>query len=255
MFKKKPITQIVKSVPITLLLAVLACQESKPKPVKLDSALQNHFQLITEGKTGSARVQLRQFMEKQGESSHALFLMGLSYHNEKKYAKSVEWFTTCVQSKGSQYPNVWHFLGWSHYYLGQSAQALSCFETYLRHAPDEPDSLFALGLIAMEKGEFASAKKLFLAAMKNAESNNDIQAKVKSRLADVFVEEGNRERAIELYQDAVKQNPDLYEAWYRLTKVLQRVGKRDDSAIALQQFNRSRKRVRPELETTTEFPE
>ena len=57
-------------------------------------------------------------------------------------------------------------------------------------------------------------------------------------------------------KQAVKLNPDLYEAWYRLSRVLHRTGQEEASEqSAMQQFILARHRVRPELDAQTRFPE
>jgi tetratricopeptide (TPR) repeat protein len=255
MFIKKQRKEVVKSVLVALLFSLFACQNEQQNEVLLDSELITYFQLIQEGSTGSARVRLRQYMDTNGESSHPLFLMGLSYHSEKRYAKSVEWFIKSVNTQNEEYAPVWHFLGWSNYYLGDIEQAKSCFEKYLEIVADEPDSLFALGLIAMDEGDFVSAKSLFCDSIEKATGNSTIQAKAKARLADVYVELGDREKAIVLYQEAVKQHADLYEAWYRLSQALRRVQRNDEALNALHQFEVARKRIRPDLYQATRFPE
>jgi len=70
-------------------LVFCACEVKDSPRVTLDSGLKTYFQLIQVGKTGSARVQLRQLMEYEGTRAQPLFLMGLSYHKEKKYTKAV----------------------------------------------------------------------------------------------------------------------------------------------------------------------
>ena len=247
--------QIFNSVLIALFLIITGCTEDQIIEVKLDSALSTHFKLIQDGKTGSVRVRLRQFMDRNGESSQSLFLMGLSYHKEKRYSKSVEWFEKSVKTEKNVYPPVWHFLGWSYYYLGNSQKSKECFDKYIKLSPNEPDSLFALGLIAMDVGDFAMSESLLNESISYAVDNAVIQAKAKARLADLAAESGNWKQAITLYEEAINQNEDLYEAWYRLSKVLLRMQKTDEAEKAFQEFQLSRRRVRPELDQTTRFPE
>lgn len=247
-----------KSVLMVLLLMVTACKQQQPEQAeqeKLVSGLKTQYDLINEGNTGSARVRLRQYMVKHGETSQPLFLMGLSYHNDKQYSKAIEWFTKSIESNGDTYSLVWHFMGWSHYYLGESEASKKSFDTFLQTENGEPDTMFALGLIAMEGGDFKEAKSIFLLVISSPIANTSIQAKAKARLADVYVELGDRQHAIVLYQEAVKQNPNLYEAWHRLATTLQRVGKNAQASIALHECTLARNRVRPDLHRTTRFPE
>ncbi|MBC8200615.1 MAG: tetratricopeptide repeat protein [Planctomycetes bacterium] len=243
-----------KTLLFALILVIAGCEQQQAD-INLDSALKTHVQLIQEGNTGSARVRLRQYMEAEGESSQTLFLMGLSYHHDKQYAKAVHWFSKAEETDGPAYPHTRHFLGWSHFYLGNIGESKANFKNYIAWKKDEPDSLFALGLIATEEGDFVQAEELLRRAIVAAASNVAIQAKAKARLADVFAEDGRWDEAIGLYQEALQQNPDLYEAWHRYGFALARIGKNDEAARAAKQCTLARRRVRPDLYQTTRFPE
>ncbi len=239
-----------------IMLSQLGCNRDQPVATKLDSALETHFLLIRDGHSGSARVRLRQFMDQNGDSSGALFLMGLSYHQDQQYSKAVEWFNKGVSSqKRDIYPPIWHFLGWSTFYLGELEQSKRAFENHLELQPDEGDSLFGLGLIAIEEGELMEAQQLFVRSIQVAPKGSPVEAKATARWADVSSEFGDWQKAIALYQDALKLNPDLYEAWYRLSRVLHRTGQEEAANEALQEFVLARQRVRPEFDFQTRFPE
>jgi tetratricopeptide (TPR) repeat protein len=255
MYYTQGISQTLKTTLIALILLISACSEESPQPKQLDAALKIHYLFIEEGKTGSARVRLRQFMEEQGESAGALFLMGFSYHKEKKYAKAVKWFTKSTSTDGEVYPPAFHFLGWGEYYLGDTGASKQAFQSFLELYPDEGDTLFALGLIATDEGDLASSQQYFERAIASGNTTEEVQAKSKARLADVFVERDEWSKAVELYEEALSHNPDLYEAWYRLSKVLLRMQKTDEAEKAFQEFQLSRRRVRPDLDQTTRFPE
>ena len=255
MLFNKRINIEAKTLLFALILMIFGCQQEQPKEINLDFALKTHVQLIQEGNTGSARVRLRQYMEAEGESSQPLFLMGLSYHHDKQYAKAVDWFFRAVEANGEVYPHTWHFLGWSHFYLGNIVQSKANFQNHVAWKKDEPDSLFALGLIAMEEGDLPQAERFLHAAIAAAVDDVATQAKAKARLADVLTEDGRWDEAIALYKDAVQQNPDMYEAWHRFSFALQRIGKVDEASRAAQQCELARRRVRPDLYHSTRFPE
>ena len=51
-------------------------------------------------------------MEQHGESSDALFLMGLSYHQGRQYSKALEWFRKGISvNNGEIYPPNMAFFG------------------------------------------------------------------------------------------------------------------------------------------------
>ena len=247
-------TQICLFLAFTLNLA--ACEKPDPEPVKLDFGLKTHIQLIQDGKTGSARVQLRQLMENAGESAQPLFLMGLSYHKEKRYTKGVEWFEKAAsfESIADCYPPTWHFLGWSYYYLGDVEKAQKAFGQFLVLHPDEGDSLFALGLLAMEAGNSIEAERLYSRSITAQKGNPRGQAKAIARLGDVHKVVGNLEGAKEQYLLAVKLDPDLYEAWYHLSTIQYRLNEKKLSVFALEQSKQAKERVL-QSRHQTRFPE
>jgi len=254
-FLNRPI-QRSKSCFIALILLFGGCQDEQPSQVKLDSVLKTHFSLIQNKQLGAARVRLRQHMDNHAESSDALFLMGLSYHQDKQYSKAVDWFKKGVSTELDDiYPPTWHFLGWSYFNLGQIQKSKDAFTQHLMLHPDEEDSLFGLGLIAIEEGNLIEAKQMFLQSMQQSKLESVTQAKATARCGDVSAELGNWQDAISLYEKAVTLNPDLYEAWYRLARALHRIGQVEASSNAMQQFALARHRIRPELDSQTRFPE
>ena len=255
MYVKHNSNPMLKTFICLIFFVVVGCEGAESAPSSLHVRLLKHRSLITEGNTGAARVRVRQYMEKYGETSHPLFLMGLSYHTEKRYAKAAEWFTKSTTDLDNPYPLAWHFLGWAQFYLGDVASAQFSFEKFLQAYPEEPDSVFALGLLAMERGELQKAEALFLTVIKLSPKNKIIRAKATARLADVMVERDEWQHAIDGYKEALQRNPDLYEAWYRYGTALKRVGKMDEAELALAHFEEARKRVRPDLYQQTRFPE
>jgi len=237
-------------------LVFCACEVKDSPRVTLDSGLKTYFQLIQVGKTGSARVQLRQLMEHEGTRAQPLFLMGLSYHKEKKYTKAVEWFekSTAFEEVQERYPPAWHFIGWSYYYLGDVEKSQIAFEQFLEFHPDESDSLFALGLLSMERGDLTQAEDFYLRSIDVREENPKGQAKAMARLGDVYVLEGSMNRAKEMYLKSVELDADLYEAWFHLSIIQNRLLEVELGAFALQQSKQARERVL-RSRYQTRFPE
>ena len=238
------------------LLMASGCDYQTTPQKELHSDLETHYLLISDGNTGSARVRLRQYMDDHGESSQPLFLMGLSYHSDKRYVKAVQWLEKSASNGDLSlaYPPTWHFLGWSQYYLGNIEKSKEAFNHYLLLNPSEGDSLFGLGLLAMEVGELNEAATLFQRSIDTQDDRPVGQAKSMVRLADVHVQQGNRFKAIPLYREALKLDSDLYEAWYHLATTLKREGHQEASNAALEMFKTTRNRVRPDLKGTR-FPE
>ena len=153
----------------------------------LDAPLSNFFGLIEDGRHGPARVRLRQWLDEHPEDSRGEFLMGLSYHQEKRYGRAIRWFDMAALHQ-PVYPPIWHFKGWSNYYMGNAPEALRAFEQHLRLDPNEGDSHFAIGLLAMEEWRLDEAERHFLKAieLQATESNRTKGvSKAKARLSEV----------------------------------------------------------------------
>jgi|TARA_B100000959_G_scaffold273576_1_gene324280 tetratricopeptide (TPR) repeat protein len=235
---------------------LLGCQDQPTEEVPLDASLNTHYSLIIAGNTGSARVRIRQYMDDRSASAQPLFLLGLSYHQEKKYTKAVEWFEKAAtfDNLEDRYPPTWHFLGWSYYYLGEVEKSKNAFNTFLTMHPKEGDSLFGLGLLAMNAGNLNEAEVLYTKSIAAQEGNSKPQAKAMSRLGDVFVLQGNVNAAQSMYMHAVELDPDLYEAWYRLATTYDR----STHAARIEQLLKKSKEAKERFyihDHVTRFPE
>ena len=230
-------------------------QAAAPIPTPpLDRELTRHFELIQNGQTGSARVRIRQWLDRHEDDSRGLFLMGLSHHQDKRYARALDWLQQATQAQPT-YPPAWHFLGWTHFYLGQTAQSRRSFEQHLQLAPAEGDSHFALGLLDLELWRLDQAEAHFNQAIKLQESlpaRAKGVSKAMARLSEIKeIRDQDQEQAIVLLKKSVQLYPDHYEAWYRLWKLLEYNAAAPDAEEARQGYFRARDRVRPR----TEFPE
>ncbi|MCH2152150.1 MAG: tetratricopeptide repeat protein [Phycisphaerales bacterium] len=228
-----------------------------PTPIPtppLDRDLSRHFKLIQNGQTGSARVRIRQWLDRHEDDSRGLFLMGLSHHQDKRYARALDWLQQATQAQPT-YPPAWHFLGWTYFYLGQTAQSRRSFEHHLQLAPAEGDSHFALGLLDLELWRLDEAEVHFNQAIKLQESQPGRAkgvSKAMARLSEIIeIRDRNQERATQLLRRSVELYPDHYEAWYRLWKLLETTADESEVEQARLGYFNARDRVRPR----TEFPE
>ena len=214
----------------------------------LDPPLSDFFGLIEDGRHGPARVRVRQWLDEHPGDSRGEFLMGLSYHQEKRYGRAIKWFDMAAIHQ-PVYPPVWHFQGWSNYYLGNAQEARRAFEQHLRLDPDEGDSHFAIGLLAMEEWRLDEAERHFTKAIElqaKESSRTKGVSKAKARLSEVVEHrDGDIEQATLLLRESVDLHPDHYEAWYRLSRLLTQQGRAEEARSAMEQFHKAKKRVRP----------
>lgn len=261
--RRKPAHGIHIKVVIAALLSVNACERPSADPPPgtastdssasvatpaLDESLSEHFKLIEEERTGPARVRIRQWLNDHPEDARGEFLMGLSYHQEKRYGRALRWFNQAVEHE-PVYPPAWHFQGWTNYYLGNAEPARLAFETHLRLDPSEGDSHFALGLLSIEEWDLDRAEIHLNKAIELQSERPDRTkgvSKAKARLSEVVEHrDGDIAQATMLLKESVELHPDHYEAWYRLSRLLEMQGRSDEAGSALEQFHMAKARVRP----------
>lgn len=234
-------------------------QNPTPKPKNtalrpLSAPLVEAFQLIRQNQTGAARIRLAKHLKQYPRDAQATFLFGLSYHREKKYAQAVPHFENAIELD-PEYFQTYHFLGWSCYYLGEPERSRRAFEAYLEHHPEEPDTEFALGLIELDADRLDEAEKRFRrsigfiakqARAKGAQADLHGLSKAHARLGELHERRGSLKEARADLETAVKLYPDNYEAFYKLYRVLVRLGEEEQATLVHQQYLAAKDRVRPE---------
>jgi tetratricopeptide (TPR) repeat protein len=224
-----------------------AAQAGQFAVAPLAGELAHVYRLIERGDTGPARIRIRNWMDTNGEDAQALFLFGLAYHHERRYATSSAWFEQSLHATPA-YPPAAHFLGWSAYYLGDSTTSSEAFRLHLSMSPDEGDSHYGLGLLALDAGELDTAHQCFTRAIELQHQQPDRIdgiSKAMVRLAELEALHGNRIAARAHLEQAVAIDPDRIEGWHRLSRCCRRLGDDEAAAEAERQHAIAIQRVRP----------
>ncbi len=206
-------------------------------PIPLGPELQAAAGLIGRQQTDSARARLQPFIEAHPDDGQAAFLLGLTYHREKRYALARPWFESAAAPAPDYHP-TYHFHGWCLYYLGDMQGARAAFDRHLAFLPGEGDSHFALGLIALDDDRLDDARQRFSRAIE-LQQNHPRRArevsKAHARLADVHIRRDELEAARDELRFATALWPQHYTAFYKLSRVLNRLGenKAADEAFRL----------------------
>ncbi|HMN95781.1 MAG TPA: tetratricopeptide repeat protein [Phycisphaerales bacterium] len=185
-----------------------------------------------------AEVALRTVLREMPGTAQAEFLLGVAIQKQKRYGEARTHFERAITLKQS-YPEVdhaFHFLGWAEYYLGDMTASRQAFEEHLRRVPDEADSVFGLGLVALEEDRTDDAEALFLRNLdmllkRGVVPRVDV-AKARARLGDVYLRLDRDADAERELISAVRFYPDAYEAWAKLARIYDRAGRTDDAAEA-----------------------
>lgn len=185
----------------------------------------------------SAEAALRGALAERKGDGQIAFLLGVAIQKQKRYADAKPYFEQALASKQSfpEVDYVFHFLGWCAYYLGDLALARDAFDEHLRRVPNEADSVFGLGVVALDDDRLDDAESAFTRAIamqeKDPKAARDV-AKAKARLGDVLVRREKLADAERVLRDAVTLYPDHYEAWAKLARVLDRLERPDEAAKA-----------------------
>jgi len=213
---------------------------SETASIPLGPELRAAADLIGRQQTDSARARLQPFIEAHPDDGKAAFLMGLTYHREKRYALALPWFESAVALEPAYHP-TYHFHGWCLYYLGDMQGARAAFDRHLAFLPAEGDSHFALGLIALDDDRLDDARQRFRRAIELQQNNprraRDV-SKAHARLADVHIRRDELEAARDELRFATALWPQHYTAFYKLSRVLNRLG---DNEAADEAFRLYRK--------------
>lgn len=204
------------------------------------------LQLIEAGRYDEARGITQRLIDKQPKSSMAFLLHGLTYHKQRRYEEAEPLFAKALELDPKNY-RARLFYGWCLYNLGKPSAAREQFEAFLAVDADYPDAHFALGLLAIERDDLDVAEQRFkqtIASAKERGAAGD-EAKARARLADVFVRRNRLEDAKRELQRSVELNADLYAAYFKLSRVLQRLGDKEGAARARRMHDEVRKRVHP----------
>lgn len=202
--------------------------------------------LIKKERYEEARRLLEPVVSEHPGWGRAKLYLGLTYHKEFKYAPARKLFEQAIKLD-PEYEQTLVFYGWSLYYLGELQASREQFEKYLKLNPEYADAIFALGLIEFDTDEIESAKQRFLLAIEISQSHSDAstESKARARLADVHIRNGALAEAKKELDRSIELKPDNYETYFKLSRVLQRLGDAEGAAAARQKHKEVRERIRP----------
>ncbi len=224
---------------------------AEPHDGRLDEALQR----ISAGDHAGGRELAERVLGERPGSARAEFVLALSFHKQKNYGRALPHFerALAIGPTFEPFATVHYFHGWCLYNLGELPRARAAFETHLGELPDEGDSHFALGLIALDEGRLDDATtRLERAIALNTErlqagdaSRRADVAKARARLAEVYLQRDELEAARNELEACVTIYPAHYTAWYKLHRVLAQLGEHELAEQALVEHDRWLARVRP----------
>jgi Flp pilus assembly protein TadD len=204
--------------------------------------------LLSSGHFEYAKNLITQVLDARPEVGRAEFFLGVALTKMKKYEDARPHLERSLQLR-QPFPeakHAHHFMGWASYHLGELGRARSDFEAHLAEVPDEPDSIFALGLIAFDEDRLDDAEKHFQKAIELQQdpkaSRRDL-AKAWIRLGDLSMRRDDPAKAEERYMTGLSYFADHYEGWAKLARSRERLGKVKEAESARNEEQRARERV------------
>ena len=194
-----------------------------------------------------AEVILRTVLGENASIGRARMLLGITVQKQKRYAAALELLDEAIAT-GQPFPEAAHgehFRGWCLYHLGHPKEAQTAFKAHVQAFPNEGDSHFGLGVIALEAGDLDAAQERLEHAIELQAPLPGRQrevAKAHARLGDVHFARSDLDVARESYHTAVIRWPDHYEAWAKLARVLDRLDRSDEAERARVEYEHALER-------------
>jgi tetratricopeptide (TPR) repeat protein len=122
------------------------------------------------------------------------------------------------------------------------------FESLLERKPDYAPAHYALGVIHLERDETGAAGERFETTVRLASEQADPQmaGRAHARLGDLHVRLDDLPRAKRELETALALFPEEAEAWFKLSRVRQRLGDEEGAEAARKRFEELRPRAGPE---------
>lgn len=206
---------------------------SYPDDPRLDVALR----MLKQGGADACFTTATTVLAERPDCDRAVAIVGITLAKQKRYEEAKAALTRIRDSK-QPFPerkHIPHFLGWCLYHLGDLDDSKIAFEQHLLAVPGEPDSTFALGLIAYSQDRLDAADELFAQALegftKPTPRATD-QSRVLVRMADVALRRDNIALAESILNRAVKASAVQHETWAKLARVYDRQGKSREADAA-----------------------
>lgn len=154
------------------------------------------------------------------------FLWGSHAENEQKYEEALEAYEkAAICDPGADY--ISEKIPFLLIKLNRLEEATSWLEDYLREHPDKSVHRFLLARLKIQTGANSEAIELYSEALRQDPGNKNIQL----RLGLLYSEEKQFDRAKTIFKTLLVENPDLYFANLYLARLLSQTEKNDEAAL------------------------
>ncbi|MCH2161471.1 MAG: tetratricopeptide repeat protein [Phycisphaerales bacterium] len=220
-----------------------------PDDPKLDVARS----LIRSRKFADAELVLGTLLQDRPGIGRARFLRGIAIQKQKRYEAALNDIDAAIAT-GQRFPeaaHAGHFRGWCFYHLGRLDAASEAFKAHAQAFPEEGDTQFGLGVVAIDQGRFEEAEFFLnraIALQADLPERQRELAKAHARLGDVHLGLDRVDEARQSYHTAVIRWPDHYEAWAKLARTLDRLDRPVEAERARAEEANARRRTGRDIE-------
>jgi tetratricopeptide (TPR) repeat protein len=183
----------------------------------------------------TAEPVIDEYVERKPNDAEALNLKGVVYRGLGKYAEAEPVLSRAVVLNPASYDSHYN-LGFVLAKLGKTKEAREQLEKALQLKPGSSEAQFQLVSVlrTLGEGEKANQELQSFEHQKEETVNQDI-AGVKANQANELMRNGDVQRAVDLYREAISDDPKNARTYYNLALALDRLGEVGAERQALEQ--------------------
>jgi len=205
-------------------------------------------QMIDAGLYVGARTRLEPIVRDHPDWARATSLLALTYYKENRFEPARALFAQALAADPQEVA-IRPLYGWTLYSLGELDAAQAMYESLLELRSDYSPAYYALGVIHLDRDEVDAARARLARSVELASQQGDrgMEGRARARLGDLHVRLDDLAQARSELELAVELFPDEYDALFKLSRVLQRLGDEVGAEDARKLFEETKARVRPDL--------
>jgi tetratricopeptide (TPR) repeat protein len=217
--------------------------QTAPAPLPPPGEMARCKSLIDSGLYHAARTRLEPIVELHPAWARAIALLALTYYKENRFAVAAPLFERALAADPEEIA-ARPYYGWSLYSLGDLDAAGAMFESLVERKPDYTPAHYGLGLVALDRDALDAARRHLETTARLAEQQQDaaMEGRAHARLGDLYVRLDDLPQARRELERAVELFPDEADAFFKLSRVLQRLGDADGAAAARRRHEEARAR-------------
>ena len=190
--------------------------------------------LVSDFQYDAALPEIREYARQHPGEFEARYMCGLALRGVGNYTEA-ETELRQADKLGPDHPDVTYNLGFVYARLGKLEEARQYLEKAKRLNPESEDARYQLASVLRKLNESAQARQEFESfEEKKRQSQEENAGGAKGSEGNKLLEEGNPQRAVELYREALKLDPNNPKTHYNLALALNRLGDQPAEQQALE---------------------